>query len=558
MDNKINKMPVPVYDPREEQRRRQQQQQQPQQQSQQQQKQQQPVQPVKSNLPPITYQQKVGAIVDPRFSQALAQKLQQDVTSKQAALQQKQAEFQSKLSQANTGITGAQARIGEILTNVQAGRATPEELAEYQNLQQAQYRGPTGLEGVANIAALSQLAASPEMLAQQYAGFGTGGVRGRYFEQSLAGVGGSELSAARQAAAGLAQQAMSAEEVAAQQAALLKGQTEAAKEAAETGSKAALAQYTGEVTEQTKAEREAKDAALKSLKEGFFLTGQIKDSDIRKLGLDPNDPNVANVLASMEGLDLGLMGLETYDQGGTSPRVARELNWSGIDLKELDRRIEQIDENQLAGNPVTEEEKKLSSLYKIFEGVQRSVDEETTKGALSFAKKEDLSKINALRRLRGEAPLTEADLGKKLGGIGTSELARLSGTIRQDSAYSDIESVKNEKKSIEDNIRLNNELGERYKAVLSGKADAGRTINDLEKYAKENKDWNSHANWLYERLQRGKTLFGWDTGFIKSLLEGQTGQVEQRKTEYEKQYADTNKKLKERSKLTRKMTRVKD
>lgn len=550
-------MPMPPninpYDPRKNRL------QQPGQQSQQQQAEQQPATPVQSNLPqmqpqqapvqqqaekkkpavPVTYQQQAGAAADPRFSQALAQKLQQDVSAKQAALQQQQAQFQEQLSQAGAGVAGAQTRINEILANVQAGTASDTELAEFQNLQQAQYQGPAGLEGTANIAALSQLAASPALLAQQYAGFAPGGVSAGDFQRAMAGLQKSpELAAAQEAATGLAQQATSAEEVATQQAALLKGQTQAAKEAAETGSKAALAQYTGEVAEQTKAEREAKESALSKLKEGLFLTGEVSKSDIRKLGLNPDDPTVQGVLQSLEGIDIsnieakGISGVKT--------------------VKELEEKVKQIQNDLSAGNPVTEEEKKLAGAFSDVSGLTRELDE-TGSSDLSYAKKEDLVKINALRRLRGEKQLTESDIGKKLGGITQERLSNLTGRLRQGAEYSDKETIKQEKKVAEDFQKSNNELARYYQEIQNGDY-SNEKLDSLDNWAKQNKGWNPHADWLYNRLQRAKGFFGWDTDFVRKLVGEQRAQVRKRAREYENQLNEIAKKEKERSATTRKVT----
>lgn len=563
---------VNPYDPRKNR------QQQPGQQQQQPQQQAQPAAPVQSSLPaiqqpqqpqaaqagqpqqtaqvekkkpaaPVTYQQQAGAVADPRFSQALAQKLQQDVAAKQAALQQQQAEFQQKLTEAGSGVAGAPTRINEILGKVKAGTATDAELAEFQSLQQAQYQGPTGLDGAANIAALSQLAASPALLAQQYAGFAPGGVSAGDFQRAMAGLQKSpQLAAAQEAATGLAQQATSAEEVASQQAALLKGQTEAAKEAAETGSKAAMAEFTGQVTEQTKAEREAKESALNKLKEGLFLTGEVSKADIRKLGLNPDDPNVQNVLQSLEGIDIS--GIEAKG-------IKRTQN-----IQELNEKVKQIQNDIAAGNPVTEEEKKLASAFSEVSGLTRGLDEGTS-NVLSYAKKEDLAKINALRRLRGERPLTEEDIGKQLGGITQETLAGLTGRLKQGAEYTDRGSIKDYQSKMLKESQFNNEIGKFYEdlsedIVRATKKDPkaqdyNKYVDALEEKAKREKDTNPHAQYLYDRLQKMKGVFGWDKDKVRQLAKDQIKQVEKRKTEYKDKISDAAKQLRERSTTTRKV-----
>jgi len=371
---------------------------------------------------PITYQQQAGAVADPRFSQALAQKLQQDVAAKQAALQQQQAEFQQKLTEAGSGVAGAPTRINEILGKVKAGTATDAELAEFQSLQQAQYQGPTGLDGAANIAALSQLAASPALLAQQYAGFAPGGVSAGDFQRAMAGLQKSpQLAAAQEAATGLAQQATSAEEVATQQAALLKGQTEATKEAAETGSKAAEAEYTGQLSEAQKAETQAKTEALKRLKEGLFFSGKkIKQSDLDTLGLTQDQ------LKNLKSLNVG--DVEGFE-GVT-------------DITELNKKIENLKTKQTeeGSSSLTPEQQRLLTVYKEFTDFDRDIDKSSQYG---YAKKEDLAKINALRRIRGQAPLTPEEVeligkGKESGRVSGETLSGMIGRLTEgEKAYTE-------------------------------------------------------------------------------------------------------------------------
>lgn len=359
---------------------------------------------------PVTYQQQAGAVADPRFSQALAQKLQQDVAAKQAALQQQQAEFQTKLQEAGSEVAGAPTRINEILGKVKAGTATDAELAEFQSLQQAQYQGPTGLDGAANIAALSQLAASPALLAQQYAGFAPGGVSAGDFQRAIAGLQKSQqLAAAQEAATGLAQRATSAKEVAAQQAALLKGQTEAAKEAAEIGSKAAEAEYTGQLSEAQKTETEAKAAALNRLKAGLFMGEKITQADLQKLGLTREQ------VQDLRGLDVSQV------EGIGEIKSVEDLN----------KEVEKLKLKQQTNELLTPEQERLISVYDELSKLKRDPDDASKYG---YAKKEDLAKINALRRIRGLAPLTEEEavnvgVGAESGKIKESALALLKGAL---------------------------------------------------------------------------------------------------------------------------------
>lgn len=362
---------------------------------------------------PVTYQQQAGAVADPRFSQALAQKLQQDVAAKQATLQQQQAQFQEKLNQAGGSGASTQQRVGDLLNKISSGTASKQDIDEYQNLQRLEYSGPMGLDGTANIAALSRLAGSPELLAQQYAGFAPGGVRASDFAKSLAGLQKTpELQAAQEAAAGLAGRAVSAEETAAQQAALLKGQTEATKQAAISGAKAKETELTGQLTGQKQSEIGAKQAALDKLKEGLFLTGNINKKDLEKLGLKTED------ISGLAAFDIskvgGLQGVKT--------------------TADLNKKLEDLENKKLKGESLSPEQEKALTLFKQVNQLSRGTDEASI---LSYAKKEDLARINALRQLKGESPLTEESLkqAQESGKLSRQDISGLIGSQREQLKY---------------------------------------------------------------------------------------------------------------------------
>lgn len=368
---------------------------------------------------PVTYQQQAGAVADPRFSQALAQKLQQDVAAKTAALQQQQAQFQEKLTQAAGGVP-AQQRIGDLLGKITSGTASEAELGEYEKLQKLQYQGPTGLEGTANIAALSQLAGSPQLLAQQYAGFAPGGVRPGDFAKAMAGLQRSpELASAQQAATGLAEKAMSAEEIAAQQAGLLKGQTEAAKTQAETAVKAEKEKYMAGLGEEARGQIEAKKGALDKLKAGLFMGQKVSQADLQKLGLSKEE------VAGLKGLDISQVeGLENVQS-----------------VEDLDKAVKELQKKQIESGSTTSvltpEQDRLIGVYNTLGGISRGQDEAA---GVAYAQRGDLAKINALRRLTGQPPLKQEDIGKgaESGGISKDELSQLKGVLKSgEQAYTE-------------------------------------------------------------------------------------------------------------------------
>jgi hypothetical protein len=375
-----------------------------------QQPQQAPVQQQKKPAAPVTYQQQAGAVADPRFSQALAQKLQSDVAAKTAALQQQQTQFQEELNKASGGVP-AQERISSLLGKITSGQASEAELSEYDKLQKMQYQGPTGLQGTANIAALSQLAGSPELLAQQYAGFAPGGVRPGDFAKAMAGLQKSpELASAQQAATGLAEKAMSAEEIAAQQAGLLKGQTEAAKTQAETAVKAEQEKYMAGLGEEAKGQIEAKKGALDKLKAGLFMGQKVSQSDLQKLGLSKED------VQELKGLDISQV------EGLGEIRSVEDLDKA---VKELKKRQT---ESGSTSSVLTPEQDRLINVYESLGGISRGQDEAA---GVAYAQKGDLAKINALRRLTGQAALKEEDVGKgaESGKISKDALSQLKGSL---------------------------------------------------------------------------------------------------------------------------------
>lgn len=502
-----------------------------------QQPQQAPVQQQKKPAAPVTYQQQAGAVADPRFSQALAQKLQSDVAAKTAALQQQQAQFQEELNKASGGVP-AQERISGLLGKITSGQASEAELSEYDKLQKMQYQGPMGLQGTANIAALSQLAGSPELLAQQYAGFAPGGVRPGDFAKAMAGLQRSpELSSAQQAASGLAQKAMSAEEIAAQQAGLLKGQTEAAKTQAETAVKAEQEKYMAGLGEEAKGQIEAKKGALDNLKEGLFMGKSVSKAALKKLGLSTED--VQN-LKTLDFRSVGGLG---------------EIK----SLDDLDKAVKALETKQSeagsSASVLTPEQQKLISVYKNLGEVGREQDEDA---GIAYAQKGDLAKINALRRLTGQPLLKEEDIGKgaESGGVSKDKLSALKGSLSDIAGQeaTDVSSVKTARQGILNERNFNDKLVNAYDVISSMDStkwdveQAKKTgmsfdkyLDKLEKDTKAQKDSNPHASWLYDRLQRMKGLLGWDRKAIKKLAKAQKKEVAKRRDEYKKQIEDVTK-----------------
>jgi hypothetical protein len=203
---------------------------------------------------------------------------------------------------------------------------------------------------------------------------------------------------------------MSAEEIAAQQAGLLKGQTEAAKTQAETAIKSEQEKYMAGLSEESKAEIESKKSALDRLKAGIFMGEKITQADLQKLGLTRDD------LASLKGLNISQV------EGIGEVRSVEDLNKA---VEALNKKATEEGEETL-----TPEQQRLRGMFQDLSGLSRESD--VTAG-YGYAKKEDLAKINALRRLTGQAPIKEEDLAKgfESGKVGKQALSGLIGRQRE-------------------------------------------------------------------------------------------------------------------------------
>jgi hypothetical protein len=486
----------------------------------------QPVQPVQPVVQPRAKISSSQQQTDPRFAQALARKLQADVAAKQTQLEERQKAFEAEYAKANQGVP-AQQRISELLTIINAPAGGPDVEAqreaavqEYQKLQSLQYQGPTGLTGAADIAALSQLAGSPELLAQQYGigALGDGDVSGLVSSELSV----PELSQALSSAESLAERALSEEEKAKQRSGLLKLLTEGTRTQAEAGIKSKEQEMLAGLSEAQQTELDAKKAAFDKIKEGLFLTGEISKNDLRKLGLNPDDPEVANTLNNLLGLDTSVI------EGISNPSTSwARPNTRPTDLATLESRIKDLKRRQTEeGLQLTPEQQKLIALYNSISDLER----DTTEGsAINYAKKEDLARINALRRLRGQELYTEEDLGKagEIGKLSQSNLSELISQLREESKYGHEDRIEEMKEYGKSKLSVDKTLNSLYNKILSGGAKAGQYINELEKYAKK-----SHP-WTYKRLQRYKDIFGWNADLVKAFAENQKNATNTRISDYE-------------------------
>lgn len=361
-------------------------------------------------------QQIQASTIDPRFQQAVTQKFQQDVAAKQAALAQQQEQFQKQLQSVQVGKTG---RIQELASKLGSDEGlSPTEEQEYQSLLNQQYQGPQGIQGAASAAALSQLAMSPALLAQQYAG-GFGGLGAQDLSATMSLSQPSQaLQQQQQQAMALSSQVLGAEESAKQQVEAKQSQIEAIKKLASQSIAGEEGKFQTDLSEAAKTAIRNKDEALQNLKEGLFLGGAIDRQKLAKLGLTDTQ------LTNLKGINLKqVSGFESIQN-----------------IKQLDKKVAELERNVIeTGLELTPEQERLISAYKKIGDVQRGTDEAA---GLAYATKDDrtINKINALRRLQGKAELTEAEKesmgkGATSGQIDQSTITGLIGSLASD--YSD-------------------------------------------------------------------------------------------------------------------------
>ena len=231
------------------------------------------------------------------------------------------------------------------------------------------------------------------------------------------------------------------------------------------------------LSEEQKSEIESKKAALDKLKEGLFFTGSVSKSQLNKLGLSPDDVK-------------GLKGLYLHKVSG----------FDGVkNISDIDKKIEELDIKAKKGEALTPEQEKLVNISAKLKGISRGADESA---ALGYAKKTDLSKINALRRLTGLPAIKEEELekAKDAGLVSKGDIASLIGTQEESMNYG--EQKTNLQKQNKDDINIlrgNQALGgglEKYRNEVN---NPKTSISDLEKKASE----------FYKNIKSGKSgIFG--------------------------------------------------
>jgi hypothetical protein len=407
--------------------------------------------PLSSVAKPVSYEQRKAAVQDPRYAQAIGERVQADVQQRQQQLQQQLSQFQQQYQEAQQQAP-AGGSIQDILGKIRAGTATDQDIAQYQKLQAAQYKGPTGLQGAANFAALSQLAQSPYSMATTYGGFVP--QRGALQQQqALSGMRGGALGAGMESAQMLAAQATGAEQAAAAQAAALQAQTEQIKQEAQTAIEAEKAGYFGQLGETAKEETKAKEAALEKIKGALFgLDTGATEADFAALNLSTED---------LYGLDLSQIE-----------------SMSGIDtLAELKAKMDELGKKK--DEDLTFEERAVQEAYKKVTGLTEAVKEQDT-SRLAYARPEDLAKINALLKLTGESEVQKSDLAKGFsGGMFTEEATGLSGELKDlfTTTQEEAETAQEEYDRAVDEFRLDSRDQDEIDTILN--IDPGNSISDL-------------------------------------------------------------------------------
>jgi len=381
----------------------------------------------RQNLP-VTYQQQAGAVVDPRFTQALSQKYTAELQQKQQAFEQQQAEYQKQLQQAQSGI-GATADVQNQLSIINNPTSTPEQIAaataQYEKLMSAQAQQVEQSDAYrraqAELAALTQL--SGQGIAQKY-GVGSGALTPD-IGFSLASDG--NLQQGISLAQKYAQQAGEQQKASQQQELLGQAKAEELKGLAKTGSAAAQSEFLQQLKQKGEAESKEKDKALDDLKNAIYLGKPITDDQIK---------NIKN--------KLGITDREISEMGRINISQIKGVS-SVKDLKDLSEKVKELKESD---KKLTPEQQNLISFYDSMEDtLKRSSD---ISGEYSSASKEELAKINALRKLTDGTELTEAqqkDIGKaydptKIASLGSALSAIGEGANQTSETKAAVEKIK--------------------------------------------------------------------------------------------------------------------
>ena len=452
--------------------------------------------PVKSNLPqmqqmaPASAAQVSAASRDPRFTQAITQKYQQDLAKRQQEYTKQQQQYQQDLAkrqqefQANVG---DKSRIQTLLnditnekqvaeTEAQYNKRISDATAQYQKLMTAQL-APTQesnelQDARANLMALSRLS-SGSALAGAY---GLGADKSK----TLGLIPDRGISQALSQARSATQEAEKQANISEQELALEKARVEELRGLSAAASGAEQAEFLTTLSNQAKVDKEAKDAALNNLKNAIYLGTEITQEQLDtikgKLGLTDRDIS-----------ELGSLSLK--DVGGFE------------NVTTLDSLASEIKRLRESATPLTDEQSRLINLYDTLEGsVIRDRDIEDP---YAFANKSELAKINALRRLTGQTELSESDsiLGKgreasKIVGLENLKAGIAGGTV-------DSETKKTLSTRIQDIDNILTGIGDFYVETGATSNDLGKLTKALnEKFGSAGMDFQNRVYGFYNNLQK--------------------------------------------------------
>jgi hypothetical protein len=406
--------------------------------------------PVQSSLPPMQQTQTAPATVsqaaaakrDPRFAQAISSKYQKELEQRKKLLGQQQAEYEQKIREA--GFKGDSSRIGELLGTITGGTdqaAIQAAEQEYQTLMRAQAGSVEDPEeyrrAQAKLAALGRLSGAG--IAKMYGTSAPGVVAPETFYS----VSSPELEQQRQ----IGKMALREAEQQNILTEALKEQNVRQAEAIRQMSGEQLGAKQGAFLSALEKEREAdiktKEEASNLLKQATLLGTELDATQKEK---------IKNALGlSQEELDnLGYLNLGEIEGLG-------EVK----DLGSLETTIRKLEEDRESGKPLTFEQEELLGYYKNLTG---ALTRKADVGSLAYLSKDKEANINALRRLRGETELSQAEREQ----LGTGkEAGRLSGSKpfttliqkekEKDALYSSYDASLNTLNKLNDpNIAFNN------------------------------------------------------------------------------------------------------
>lgn len=349
--------------------------------------------PVKSSLPPMpqagmaSASQVSAATKDPRFTQAITKKYQEDVTRQTQAVKQ-------PVLQTQPGVN--RGKIAELLNTINNPSSNAEAVAQatsdYQQLmaQQAPVveESPESKAARANLMALSRLSGGAQLASAYGVGPVTGATAaGLQPNETLTGTLTGELMNAKKAALAAERDAAISE----QQLQLEKNRLAQLKAFGGVAAAGEQAKLLRELSGRAESDKTSKEDAFTRVKEGILLGEGVNRSDLTLLGITPAQASelISFDLDEIEGL---------IPEGESIPDTLAGLETAVKNLR-----------SNISQDQMTQEQKDFINYYdRIQSEFTRNMD---LTSEYAYATPEQKARINALRRLTGQSDISEDAIG---------------------------------------------------------------------------------------------------------------------------------------------------